>query len=125
MLSTSSVKPSAARYPSRSIGVVSALATDVTGDLLAVALGEVGGDGDDLAQDVDVGCHGGHRSVEEQDVLHEEHQLLWQPCAVTEQGLGDLAEFGDHLVRGHGGRVDRWPVEPEVADHRRDVGVGR
>ena len=95
------------------------------GDPLAVVLVEVHHDRDDLAQDVDVGRHGGHRPVEEEHVLHEEHQLLGHPGAVAEQGLGDVAELGDQLLGGEGGGVDGGPVEAEVADDRVDVDVGR
>ena len=58
---------------------------DLGGDPVAVAGGEVPGDLDDLAEQVDVGREGGDDAVQEKDVLHEEHQLLGQLRPVGEQ----------------------------------------
>src|SRR5437868_10138813 len=64
---------------------------DLTHDALAVPLGEVQVDLGDLGEDVDVGRERGRGAVQEEQVLHEQHELLGDTGAVTEQLLGDVA----------------------------------
>ncbi len=80
---------------------------------------------DDLADDVHVGSHHGQRAVEEEHVLHVQHELLGHARAVAEEPLGEVADLGGELLGGEGGGVDGRAVEPEVSDHRVDVDVER
>ena len=79
----------------------------------------------DLAEDVEVGGEGGDGAVEEHQVLDEEHELLRHAGADAEQRLDRLLDLVDELVGVHRGGVDHRLVEPEVRDHRVEVGVGR
>src|SRR5438270_10257627 len=96
---------------------------DVAGDPVPVVGGEVGGDGGYLGEQVDVGGERGHGPVQEEQVLHEEHQLLGHASPVGEEGLGELADLPYELVGRHGRGVLGRAVEPEVADHAVEVGA--
>ena len=97
---------------------------ELGGDALPVDRGEVHGHLADLADDVEVGGQGGDGAVEEHQVLDEEHQLLGHLGADAEQGLGGLLDLVHQLVGRERGGVDDRAIEPEVDDHRVEVGVG-
>ena len=79
----------------------------------------------DLGEDVEVGGERRDRAVQEHHVLDVQHQLLRHARAVPEQRLDDPLHLLEDLLAGERGRIDQRLVEPEVADHRPQVGVGR
>ena len=71
-----------------------------------------------------LGAIDGQGAVEEEHVLHVEHELLGHARPVAEEALGEVADLGGELLGGERGGVDGGPVEAEVADHGVDVDVG-
>ena len=99
--------------------------THLQGDAIAVTFVEVDHDVDDLGDHVDVGRHDRQGAVEEEHVLHVEHELLGHARPVPEEPLGEVPDLGGELLRRETDGVDRGPVETEVADHGVDVDVAR
>src|SRR5262245_29657578 len=74
----------------------------VAQDLLGVIGGEVAEDPRHLVEQVDVGSEPRRRAVEEDHVLHVEHQVLRELGALLEEPLQQVLDLVHQLLAGHG-----------------------
>ena len=97
---------------------------DVGGDLRPMSVGEVLIECDNLAQEVHIGGQGGKRSVQEEHVLHEQHQHLGKAGPVVEQLARQVSELAQQVFGPHRGRIHRRLVEAEIGDYGAKICVG-
>ena len=79
-----------------------------------MVLREVGGDGGDFAEEIEVGGERTDSRIDKHEVLDEQHQLFREGRTVAEEKLHKLLELFDELVGCERRWIDRRPIEAKV-----------
>jgi hypothetical protein len=98
---------------------------DVTHDALGVMLCEVAVDARHLLEEVHVGREARGGAVEEDHVLHVEHQVLRQLGSLLEKTFQEILDLVHQLVAGHPGGILHRLIHLQHPHERVDVGIHR
>jgi hypothetical protein len=104
-------------------GVLLRIHTDLGGEASTVGRGEVRRDVSDLREKIEIGGEAGNGAVEEDQVLHEEHEFFGHAGAVAQECLHDPLQLLGELIGCHRGRVDDLVEKAKVLGDSFEVGV--
>ena len=85
--------------------------------------GEVRRDVGDLCEKIEIGGEAGNGAVQEDQVLHEEHELFGHAGAVAQECLHDPLQLLGELIGCHRGRVDDLVEKAKILGDSFEVGV--